>query len=104
MHRVTVLTGFRGDARDSPPDFLTSSFQPPDQSHECFGEDFLLCPVLLHSRESSLGSSLLSLPQAARRKVADPGKKGCFLVREPDGDSIVGAEIRECAAQSCVGN
>ena len=28
--------------------------------------------------------------------MADPGKKGWFLVREPDGDSIVGAEIREC--------
>ena len=26
MHHVTVLTGFRGDARDSPPDFLDQFF------------------------------------------------------------------------------
>ena len=36
MHHVTVLTGFRGDARDSPPDFLDQFFSTAGQSRECF--------------------------------------------------------------------
>ena len=40
MHHVTVLTGFRGDARDSPPDFLDQFFfKPPAKAASAFGED-----------------------------------------------------------------
>ena len=38
MRREPVLTGLRGDTRDSPQDFLDQFFSNPRQSHEFFGE------------------------------------------------------------------
>ncbi len=40
---VTVLTGFRGDAHDSPQDFFASSFQIAGQSYECFADEMESC-------------------------------------------------------------